>query len=178
MLAGHMLLVTFALLSDAMFRAQTKELFLKQMGVLPFAMLVFLVVFEILVAVLQAYIFTILAGVYIGLLAQPGALSIDHPARPPTTSKQENHTCKRLRSSFSRPRTPKPSLPRPAPVSPMAWLPSVRGSASASSSARPSRRWPASRRRPGLVRTTMFLGIAFTEALALIGFVVFILLGL
>jgi len=28
----------------------------------------------------------------------------------------------------------------------------------------------------GLVRTTMFLGIAFTEALALIGFVVFILL--
>jgi F-type H+-transporting ATPase subunit c len=28
----------------------------------------------------------------------------------------------------------------------------------------------------GMVRTTMFLGIAFTEALALIGFVVFILL--
>jgi F-type H+-transporting ATPase subunit c len=28
----------------------------------------------------------------------------------------------------------------------------------------------------GVVRTTMFLGIAFTEALALIGFVVFILL--
>ena len=30
----------------------------------------------------------------------------------------------------------------------------------------------------GMVRTTMFLGIAFTAALALIGFVVFILLGL
>lgn len=30
----------------------------------------------------------------------------------------------------------------------------------------------------GMVRTTMFLGIAFTEALALIGFVVFILLGI
>jgi F-type H+-transporting ATPase subunit c len=28
----------------------------------------------------------------------------------------------------------------------------------------------------GMARTTMFLGIAFTEALALIGFVVFILL--
>ena len=28
----------------------------------------------------------------------------------------------------------------------------------------------------GMVRTTMFLGIAFTEALALIGFVVFLLL--
>ena len=30
----------------------------------------------------------------------------------------------------------------------------------------------------GMVRTTMFLGIAFVEALALIGFVVFILIGL
>jgi len=30
----------------------------------------------------------------------------------------------------------------------------------------------------GMVRTTMFLGIAFTEALALIGFVVFILIGI
>jgi F-type H+-transporting ATPase subunit c len=30
----------------------------------------------------------------------------------------------------------------------------------------------------GMVRTTMFLGVAFTEALALIGFVVFILIGL
>ena len=29
----------------------------------------------------------------------------------------------------------------------------------------------------GMVRTTMFLGIAFTEALALIGFVVFFLAG-
>ena len=29
----------------------------------------------------------------------------------------------------------------------------------------------------GMVRTTMFLGIAFTEALALFGFVVFILSG-
>ena len=30
----------------------------------------------------------------------------------------------------------------------------------------------------GMERTTMFLGIAYTEALALIGFVVFILIGL
>ena len=29
----------------------------------------------------------------------------------------------------------------------------------------------------GMVRTTMFLGIAFTEALALIGFVLFFLVG-
>ena len=36
------------------------------MGILPFGMLIFLTAFEILVAFLQAYIFTILTGVYIG----------------------------------------------------------------------------------------------------------------
>ena len=36
------------------------------MGILPFGMLLFLTAFEILVAFLQAYIFTILTGVYIG----------------------------------------------------------------------------------------------------------------
>jgi F-type H+-transporting ATPase subunit a len=66
MLAGHILLVTFALLSEAMFQAETKRPILNVMGVLPFFMLVFLTLFEILVAFLQAYIFTILAGVYIG----------------------------------------------------------------------------------------------------------------
>ncbi len=71
MLAGHMLLVTFALLSDAMFRAQTKELILRPMGILPFFMLVFLTVFEVLVGLLQAYIFTILTAVYIGLARSP-----------------------------------------------------------------------------------------------------------
>jgi len=71
MLAGHMLLVTFALLSDAMFRAETKELLLKPMGVLPFFMLLFLTVFEVLVGFLQAYIFTILTAVYIGLARHP-----------------------------------------------------------------------------------------------------------
>jgi F-type H+-transporting ATPase subunit a len=71
MLAGHMLLVTFALLTDAMVRAETKQLLLKPMAILPFAMLVFLVVFEILVGLLQAYIFTILTAVYIGLARHP-----------------------------------------------------------------------------------------------------------
>lgn len=66
MLAGHILLVTFALLSESLFQAETKQVFLVPMGVLPFAMLIFLTVFEVLVAFLQAYIFAILASVYIG----------------------------------------------------------------------------------------------------------------
>jgi F-type H+-transporting ATPase subunit a len=36
-------------------------------GILPFFMLVFVTAFEVLVGFLQAYIFTILASVYIGL---------------------------------------------------------------------------------------------------------------
>lgn len=66
MLAGHMLLVTFALLSQAMFQATTKQLVLVPMGILPMAMLIFLTLFEVLVGFLQAYIFTILTAVYIG----------------------------------------------------------------------------------------------------------------
>jgi len=66
MLAGHMLLVTFALLSDAMFTANTKQFFLVPAGILPLFMLIFLTAFEVLVGFLQAYIFSILACVYIG----------------------------------------------------------------------------------------------------------------
>ncbi len=65
MMAGHILLVTFALLSEALFTAETKQAFLVPMGILPFLMLIFLTGFEILVAFLQAYIFAILAAVYI-----------------------------------------------------------------------------------------------------------------
>jgi F-type H+-transporting ATPase subunit a len=71
MLAGHMLLVTFCLLTNALFFAETKQLFLKPLSILPFAMLLFLTAFEVLVGFLQAYIFTILTGVYIGLAAHP-----------------------------------------------------------------------------------------------------------
>ncbi|MFZ1491369.1 MAG: F0F1 ATP synthase subunit A [Ilumatobacteraceae bacterium] len=71
MMAGHILLVTFALLSAALFQAETKKVFLVPMGVLPFFMLVFLTAFEVLVAFLQAYIFTILTAVYIGSSAHP-----------------------------------------------------------------------------------------------------------
>ncbi len=66
MLAGHILLVTFALLSEAMFEAKTHVPWLNIGGILPFAMLVFLTAFEVLVVFLQAYIFTILTAVYIG----------------------------------------------------------------------------------------------------------------
>jgi F-type H+-transporting ATPase subunit a len=71
MLAGHILLVTFALLTDALVNAETMQLMLKPMAILPFGMLVFLTAFEVLVAFLQAYIFTILTAVYIGSAAHP-----------------------------------------------------------------------------------------------------------
>jgi F-type H+-transporting ATPase subunit a len=69
MLAGHILLVTFALLSEALFQA--RDAILIPVGILPFIMLVFLTAFEVLVAFLQAYIFVILASVYIGGAAHP-----------------------------------------------------------------------------------------------------------
>lgn len=71
MMAGHILLVTFALLTDALFFAETNKLFLVPMSILPFGMLVFLTAFEVLVAFLQAYIFTILTAVYIGSSLHP-----------------------------------------------------------------------------------------------------------
>ncbi len=71
MLAGHILLVTFALLTQSLITAETKQFMLKPMAILPFFMLVFLTAFEVLVAFLQAYIFTILTAVYIGGAAHP-----------------------------------------------------------------------------------------------------------
>jgi len=73
MLAGHILLVTFALLSEAMFQAKTHIPLLNIGGVLPFFMLIFLTAFEVLVGFLQAYIFTILTAVYIG-----SSLEVEH----------------------------------------------------------------------------------------------------
>ena len=71
MLAGHILLVTFALLTSSLITAETSQFLLKPMAILPFFMLVFLTAFEVLVAFLQAYIFTILTAVYIGGAAHP-----------------------------------------------------------------------------------------------------------
>ena len=69
MLAGHLLLVTFAVLSAALFTKGVVAIILP----LPFIMLILLTGFEILVALLQAFIFTILAAVYIG-----GAMHPEH----------------------------------------------------------------------------------------------------
>jgi len=71
MLAGHMLLITFAFLTNALFFAETKQLMLRPMSILPFFMLVFLTAFEVLVGLLQAYIFTILTAVYIDAAQHP-----------------------------------------------------------------------------------------------------------
>ena len=62
LLAGHILLVTFAVLSSALWVAQWNVIFLP----LPVVAVIFFVAFEILVSFLQAYVFTLLAGVYIG----------------------------------------------------------------------------------------------------------------
>lgn len=69
LLAGHILLVTFAVLTASLWVAQWYAVFMP----LPFLMLLFLTGFELLVAFLQAYIFTILTAVYIG-----GAMHPEH----------------------------------------------------------------------------------------------------
>ena len=67
MLAGHLLLVSFAVLTTAMFE------FFPLAAILPGAVLIAMTIFEVLVIFLQAYIFTILAAVYIG-----GAIHPEH----------------------------------------------------------------------------------------------------
>jgi F-type H+-transporting ATPase subunit a len=69
MMAGHLLLVTFAVLCAALF---TKSVLIVILPI-SFVVLVGLMAFEILVAFLQAFIFTILTAVYIG-----GAMHPEH----------------------------------------------------------------------------------------------------
>ena len=69
LLAGHILLVTFAILSAALWVKAPVAAILP----LPIAVLILLTGFEVMVAFLQAYIFTILTAVYIG-----GAMHPDH----------------------------------------------------------------------------------------------------
>ena len=69
MLAGHLLLVTFAVLTTALWTPGP----LAAIVWAPFVVLIGLTGFEILVAFLQAFIFTILTAVYIG-----GALHPEH----------------------------------------------------------------------------------------------------
>jgi F-type H+-transporting ATPase subunit a len=67
LLAGHLLLVTFSVLTAALFSATYIG------AIVPGSLLVALYGFEVLVAVLQAFIFTILTAVYIG-----GAMHPEH----------------------------------------------------------------------------------------------------
>jgi F-type H+-transporting ATPase subunit a len=69
MLAGHILLVTFGVLSAALFTLGPSLIVFP----LPFIALVFFTLFEVLVAFLQAYVFTLLTGVYIN-----AAISHEH----------------------------------------------------------------------------------------------------
>jgi F-type H+-transporting ATPase subunit a len=69
MLAGHLVLVTFAIITASLVDASALPVILP----FSFGLLIALTGFEVLVAVLQAFIFTILAAVYIG-----GALHPEH----------------------------------------------------------------------------------------------------
>jgi F-type H+-transporting ATPase subunit a len=68
LLAGHILLVTFAVLTLALLGGGALGWLIAP---LPFVMLVLLTAFEIMVSILQAYVFAILAAVYIGGAAHP-----------------------------------------------------------------------------------------------------------
>ena len=61
LLAGHILLVTFAVLTSGLFVAKWYVVFLP----LPLIGVIFFTAFEVLVSFLQAYVFTLLTGVYI-----------------------------------------------------------------------------------------------------------------
>lgn len=66
MVAGHLLLVTFAVLTAALW-----DTTIKAWAIAPFAMLMIMTGFEILVSFLQAFIFTILTAVYIDSSIHP-----------------------------------------------------------------------------------------------------------
>ena len=69
LLAGHILLVTFAVLSSGLVIGKWYAVFLP----LPVFAVIFFTAFEVLVSFLQAYVFALLTGVYIG-----SSLHADH----------------------------------------------------------------------------------------------------
>ncbi len=73
MLAGHLLLVTFAVMGHGLLFAETAKVFFIPMTILPLILFVAITLFEVLVVFLQAYIFTILTAVYLG-----GAMHPEH----------------------------------------------------------------------------------------------------
>ncbi|MGB2757340.1 MAG: F0F1 ATP synthase subunit A [Acidimicrobiia bacterium] len=73
MLAGHVLISVFAIMTNELVVKHPSGVYQIPIGILPFVMLVFMTIFELLVAFLQAYIFITLAAVYIG-----DSISTDH----------------------------------------------------------------------------------------------------
>jgi F-type H+-transporting ATPase subunit a len=71
MVAGHLLLTIFAIMTNELLIVHNSGWFQVAFAPLPFAGLVAFTGFEILVAVLQAYIFTILTAVYIAESLHP-----------------------------------------------------------------------------------------------------------
>jgi F-type H+-transporting ATPase subunit a len=71
MTAGHLLLTIFAIMTNELLVVHNSGIFQIAFAPLPFAGLVAFTGFEILVAVLQAYIFTILTAVYIAESMHP-----------------------------------------------------------------------------------------------------------
>ena len=65
MAAGHVLLAVFCIMTSELVIEHTSGIWQIPLGILPFFALVAMTAFEFLVAVLQAYIFTILTAVYV-----------------------------------------------------------------------------------------------------------------
>ena len=71
MTAGHVLLGIFAIMTSQLILEHNSGAFQIPLGILPFFALVAMTAFEFLVAVLQAYIFTILTAVYVNESIHP-----------------------------------------------------------------------------------------------------------
>ena len=71
MTAGHVLLAIFAIMTSQLIVEHNSGAFQIPLGILPFFALVAMTAFEFLVAVLQAYIFTILTAVYVNESIHP-----------------------------------------------------------------------------------------------------------
>jgi F-type H+-transporting ATPase subunit a len=71
MAAGHVLLAVFAIMTNELIIKHPSGAFQIPFGILPFVALVAMVAFEFLVALLQAYIFTILTAVYVNESIHP-----------------------------------------------------------------------------------------------------------
>jgi len=144
-------------------------------------MLVFLTSFEVLVAFLQAYIFAMLTAVYIGGAGAPRALSPGNTVSPnhsligEDTMEAIAHLIAAAEDAAAAADLKNANAAMSAgyayglaAIGPGIGIGYLVGKSVEAMARQPE--------AAGMVRTTMFLGIAFTEALALIGFVVFILL--